>query len=46
MIEIKDITKIYRLGEQEVHALDGVSLRVDPGEWVAIMGPWARASRP
>jgi putative ABC transport system ATP-binding protein len=27
------------MGDQEVHALDGVSLRVDEGDWVAIMGP-------
>jgi putative ABC transport system ATP-binding protein len=39
MIEIEDITKVYRLGELEVRALDGVSFRVEPGNWVAIMGP-------
>jgi putative ABC transport system ATP-binding protein len=39
MIEIRDISKIYRLGDVEVRALDGVSLTVDEGEWVAIMGP-------
>ena len=39
MIEIQDITKVYRLGEMEVRALDGVSFRVEPGDWVAIMGP-------
>jgi putative ABC transport system ATP-binding protein len=39
MIEIRDITKVYRMGEEEVHALDGVSLQVDPGDWLAIMGP-------
>jgi putative ABC transport system ATP-binding protein len=39
MIEIKDITKVYLLGDVEVRALDGVSLSVARGEWVAIMGP-------
>ncbi len=39
MIEIQDITKIYRMGDMEVRALNGVSLCVNPGEWVAITGP-------
>jgi putative ABC transport system ATP-binding protein len=39
MIELRDITKVYRMGDTEVRALDGVTLRVDPGEWTAIMGP-------
>ena len=39
MIEIRDIEKVYRLGDVEVRALDGVSLTVARGEWVAIMGP-------
>ena len=38
LIELKDVYKIYPMGGQEVHALDGVSLAVDPGEFVAIVG--------
>jgi putative ABC transport system ATP-binding protein len=39
MIEIENVTKVYRMGEVQVHALRGVSLAIDQGEWVAIMGP-------
>jgi putative ABC transport system ATP-binding protein len=39
MIEVKDIYKIYKLGDQEVHALDGVSIKINDGEMVSIMGP-------
>lgn len=39
MIELQDVTKTYLMGEIEVHALRGASLRVEKGEWVAIMGP-------
>ena len=38
LIEIKDLYKIYAQGEEPVHALDGVSLSIDEGEFVAIMG--------
>ncbi len=39
MIEIENIVKIYRMGDIEVPALRGVSVRVEKGEMVAIMGP-------
>jgi len=39
MIEIENITKVYQMGQTEVRALDGVSLRIEDGEWVAITGP-------
>jgi len=38
-LETKELFKIYEVGGQEVHALDGVSVAVDRGEFVAIMGP-------
>ena len=39
MIEVENLSKIYRLGDTEVRALDGLSLRIEKGEMVAIMGP-------
>ena len=38
LIEFKDIYKIYEMGDQEVHALDGISFTVDKGEFAAIIG--------
>ncbi|MBE6755846.1 MAG: ABC transporter ATP-binding protein [Ruminococcaceae bacterium] len=38
LIEIKDVYKIYNPGENEVRALDGVSLEINEGEFVAIIG--------
>jgi len=39
LIRIDNLTKVYGMGETAVHALDGVTLEVMPGELVAIMGP-------
>ena len=38
LIQIADMTKVYTMGEMAVHALRGVSLTIDEGEYVAIMG--------
>ena len=38
LIEIREVTKTYGSGETAVHALRGVSLRVEAGEYVAVMG--------
>ncbi len=39
LIDIRDIAKVYVMGEEKVQALAGVSLGVERGEYVAIMGP-------
>jgi macrolide transport system ATP-binding/permease protein len=38
IIEIKNLHKVYTMGDSEVRALNGVSLTIEPGEFVAIMG--------
>jgi len=39
LISIRDLRKIYQMGDAEVRALDGVDLEVERGEYLAIMGP-------
>jgi len=39
VIELQGIERVFLVGDQRVHALDGVSLAVAPGEYLSIMGP-------
>ncbi len=39
LIETQDLWKTYQMGSEEIHALRGVSLKIERGEYVAIMGP-------
>jgi putative ABC transport system ATP-binding protein len=39
LIETRDLWKTYVMGDEEIHALRGVSIEIDRGEYVAIMGP-------
>lgn len=38
LIELTDVSKVYDMGAEQVHALDGVDLSIEAGEYVAIMG--------
>lgn len=38
LVELKNVYKIYHMGDTEVHALDGISLTINRGEFVAIVG--------
>jgi putative ABC transport system ATP-binding protein len=39
LVDIRDVSKVYGKGDVAVHALDNVSLTIEPGEFVAVMGP-------
>ena len=39
MIKIKNISKIYKMGEEEIRALDKVTIKIEKGEFVSIIGP-------
>ncbi len=39
VIRLQDLTRVYQMGDTEVRALDGVSIDVAPGEFLAVMGP-------
>lgn len=45
LISCRGLTKVYRMGDQEVRALDGVDLDIHEGEFVAIMALRDQASR-
>src|SRR6476646_8129873 len=39
LIETRDLWRTYQMGDEEIHALRGVSISIERGEYVAIMGP-------
>jgi putative ABC transport system ATP-binding protein len=39
ILELRDITKVYRLGGEEIRALDGISMEIGEGEFMSIIGP-------
>jgi putative ABC transport system ATP-binding protein len=38
LIQLQDIKRYYKVGSEEVHALDGISITIDKGEWASIIG--------
>jgi putative ABC transport system ATP-binding protein len=39
LISLQGVSKVYRVGDQEIRALDGIDLRIEEGEFVSIIGP-------
>lgn len=39
MIELQGVTRVFNVGDTQVRALDGLDLKIDPGDYLAIMGP-------
>ena len=39
LIEMRELTRVYQLGPQEIYALRGIDMVIEDGEYVAIMGP-------
>ena len=39
LVEVRNVSKIYRLGGEEIRALDDVSLDIDAGQFMSIIGP-------
>ena len=39
LLELRDVSKVYRLGGEEIRALDGVSLDIESGQFISIIGP-------
>lgn len=39
LLQLQDVYKLYKLGDQQVAALNGINIRIDEGEYVSIMGP-------
>src|SRR5215468_8270678 len=39
LVELRNVSKIYRLGDEEIRALDDVSLNIERGEFISIIGP-------
>ena len=39
MFEIKEVTKLYEIGDSQVHSLDSVNLKIEKGEFLSVIGP-------
>ena len=46
VIQVKDLYKVYRMGEEKVYALNGVSFEIHRGEFCAITGPSVPVNQP